>query len=172
MRQAEQGPSIPYMEGPCPIVPKQNAPPTNDTPAKGCRNEHAGQHRDDGKPSGPAFGQVTASRRSRRRRNPAGQAGTPLIKCIREAHVAGRPGGRVGLGNHGKKAARCQWGLRGIEMATSWALSIPRLRSRGQWSSALRMSVKPLRRSRRHAALGMQRGTQRDTRHRLIPVDA
>jgi len=94
--------------GPCPIVPKQNAPPTNDTPAKGCRNEHAGQHRDDGKPSGPAFGQVTASRRSRRRRNPAGQAGTPLIKCIREAHVAGRPGGRVGLSNHGKKAARCQ----------------------------------------------------------------
>ena len=133
VRQAEQGPSIPYMEGPCPIVPKQNAPPTNDTPAKGCRNEHAGQHRDDGKPCEPALCQVTACQVTASpgalasAGTPLVKQGTPLIKCMREAHVARRPGARVGQGNHAKKAARSQRGLRGIEMALLEAISIPRL---------------------------------------------
>ena len=56
-------------------------------------------------------------------------AGTPLvkqrillIKCMQEAHMARRPGGRVGQGNHGKKAAFVA-GLRGIEMALLGTIS-------------------------------------------------
>ena len=104
-------------------MPKQNAPPTNDTPAKGCRNEHAGQHRDDGKPCEPALCQVTASPGALASAGtPLVKQGTPLIKCMQEAHMARRPGGRVGQGNHGKKAAFVA-GLRGIEMALLGTIS-------------------------------------------------
>jgi len=53
-----------------------------------------------------AFGQVTASRGALASSGtPLVKQRTPLIKCMREAHVARRPGGRVGQGNRGKKAA-------------------------------------------------------------------
>ena len=162
MRQAEQGPLHPiYGGGLVLLCPNRTPRQPNDTPAKGCRNEHAGQLHDDGETLRAALGQVTASRGALQRRNPVGQARNPVDQ-MHAGSTRGRPSSsRLGRDNHGNKAARSQQGLRGIEMALLRAISIPRLSiagARGAVRSAGRRSRSE--RTRRHEACSAARATR------------